>query len=201
MKAPAPAKGSGPGRRSTGHRSGHTTGSTKKTPQKTYTKAQNRAFRKYIRQQRRAGLPLEGLPDCTFTAAAELAYMQTGFRPSDQAVAQAFLDTGPADRGRFPVDALAYWRDTGIDGHKIKGFWPVSVFNHLEGPLYLSLVVPCSAVEQFHAGEIWDDVGDQRIIDHHTVAYRDGHITTWGRVQEVTPAFLRAYINEAWMVF
>jgi hypothetical protein len=94
------------------------------------------------------------------------------------------------------------------------------LFGHLE----LGINFPGSAMDQFDAGQPWDVVPGAQIEGGHAVnlgqtrdvpdrtpfsprqlltgknARGNYEIITWGRVQEMTPAFWDKYVEEAWIV-
>jgi hypothetical protein len=60
-------------------------------------------------------------------------------------------------------------------------------------------------MDQFNAGETWDVVKGARVEGGHCVmagAYGGGRIgiVTWGAETEMTEAFWRKYVDEAWVV-
>lgn len=92
------------------------------------------------------------------------------------------------------------------------------------GHLQLGISFPASAMEQFNAGEPWDVVDDdggnegghaiggglarrgpavqlpRRPVLTGRNARGNYEVITWGKVQEMTPAFFRKYVEEAWTV-
>jgi hypothetical protein len=139
----------------------------------------------------------------------------TGFNPADPST----------DQGTVIQDALGYWRKTGVGGHKILAFAQVDIHNpdevdaalYLFGHLQLGINFPASAMTQFNAGKPWDVVADDGGVEGGhaidlgfvtdeppTVVGRAANgnlkVVTWGRVQEMTPAFWAKYVEEAWVV-
>ena len=118
------------------------------------------------------------------------------------------------DQGAVMQDVLDYWRRQGIGGHKILAFAEVDIRNpqelaaalYLFGHVYLGITVPASAEQQFDEDKPWDVVrNDGGPLGGHAidVGYRDGtrwDVVTWGKRQQMTPAFLARYAEEAWVV-
>lgn len=117
----------------------------------------------------------------------------TGFSPNDPST----------DNGTDPLEALKYWRTTGIDGHLIGAFAAVDPRNitlvkaacYVLGGLQLAMTLPVSAQTQ----TVWDVVANDRgVWGGHQVYVRgvkDNNllIETWNEAIEVTPAFLARY--------
>lgn len=129
--------------------------------------------------------------------------MVTGFNPKKPST----------DQGAYIQDVLAFWRRSGIAGHKIVAYAAVDVSNLTEvkqaislfGSLNVGLNFPNTAMDQFNAGETWDVVKGARVEGGHCVmagSYGDGRIgiVTWGAEAEMTEAFWRKYVDEAWVV-
>lgn len=127
----------------------------------------------------------------------------TGFNPKKPST----------DQGAYIQDVLAYWRRTGIAGHKIVAYGSVDVGNLVEvkqaialfGSINIGINFPDSAMDQFNAGEVWDVVKGARVEGGHCVmagAYGNGRIgvVTWGAETEMTEAFWKKYVDEAWVV-
>lgn len=126
----------------------------------------------------------------------------------------------PTDNGRVETDVLNFWRQTGItpgDPDKITAYVAVDPQNlanvraaiYLFGGLYLGIALPITAQQQ----KVWDVVDPRLHGDSapgswggHAVphlAYKvGGHfkIVTWGGVLEMTEAFHKAYVEEAYAV-
>jgi hypothetical protein len=127
----------------------------------------------------------------------------TGYTPSDPST----------DQGAVIQDVLGYWQKTGMAGHKILAFAAVDVSNMVEveqainlfGSVDIGFNFPASAMDQFNAGKPWDVVKGSRIEGGHSVPvgrYEAGSLfcVTWGAVQEMTAAFWKKYVDEAWVV-
>jgi len=128
----------------------------------------------------------------------------TGFDP----------DKPDTDQGTDMEAAAAYRRKTGVidaagKRHKVAAYLaitPGDVQEHLLalyvfGVVGLGVEFPGSAMDQFNAGKPWDVVPGSKVEGGHyipLVAKRDNlEIVTWGRIQEMTPAFLEKYNDES----
>ena len=118
-----------------------------------------------------------------------------------------------SDTGAYCQDVLAYWRKTGLEGHKIVAYASLDVSNLTEvkqaialfGSVYVGMTFPDSAMDQFNEGQVWDVVKGARNEGGHCViagAYGNGKIglVTWGAETEMTEAFWKKYVDEAWVV-
>jgi hypothetical protein len=131
----------------------------------------------------------------------------TGYIPGDPST----------DQGGNLQDVCAYFRKVGIAGHKAAAFFQVdqAVDAELRAALWLfggvaiGFGFPSFAMDQFDQHLPWDISGRNTHIEGgHDVLLvgkaADGNyqVVTWGRVQEVTPAFWSEYMapngNEAW---
>lgn len=117
------------------------------------------------------------------------------------------------DQGAYIQDVLAYWRKTGLIGHKIVAYAAVDVSNVTEvkqaialfGSLNIGLNFPDTAMDQFNAGQVWDVVKGARNEGGHcvmVVGYDAAgvDIITWGARTRMTWAFWEKYVDEAWIV-
>jgi hypothetical protein len=118
------------------------------------------------------------------------------------------------DNGTTVQAALSYWRKHGLDGHKVLAFAEVDVDDLGEvdnaiaifGAIEVAFALPKSAMGQFQRGEPWDVVEPVRPTkDGHAIhggAYDEKTkirtFTTWGALQEMTEAFWKQYVWEAW---
>ncbi|MER6534673.1 hypothetical protein ABT215_12860 [Streptomyces sp900105755] len=118
-----------------------------------------------------------------------------------------------SDTGAYCQDVLGYWRKTGLEGHKIVAYASLDVSNLTEikqaislfGTVYVGLNFPDSAMDQFNAGQVWDAKRGARIEGGHCVivgAYGNKKfgLVTWGAETEMTEAFWKKYVDEAWVV-
>jgi hypothetical protein len=119
-----------------------------------------------------------------------------------------------SDRGARLQDCLGQWQRTGLGGHQIAAYFEVEPSDpalvrtalYLFGALYVRVALPRVAHHQLDAGQPWDVVADDGGEDggghcvHLGAAFKDGNygVTTWGRVQEVTPAWWGRYVTEVW---
>jgi hypothetical protein len=149
------------------------------------------------------------------------------FTATDRSVVEAYSavsgydpSTGENDDGCVLQDVLDYWRKTGIAGQRILLFASVDVSRDDEvdaaieqfGSLLLGLRLPVTASQQLDEGKPWDFVSSSRdgapgSWGGHCVSVgafdRDRGVrscVTWGAVQEMTTAFWRYYVDEAWVV-
>jgi hypothetical protein len=128
----------------------------------------------------------------------------SGYNPNDPST----------DQGAVMQDCLNIWRKTGIGSHKIAAFAEVNVHDsanlraalYLFGGVYIGMDFPNSAMAQFNSGQLWDVVGnDDGLAGGHCVHLgydqlgRNREVTTWGKRQQVTPAFWANYMTEAWV--
>jgi len=118
------------------------------------------------------------------------------------------------DQGAVMQDVLSYWRKTGIGGHKILGYAEVDLRNAAElkaamdlfGHVYLGINCPDTALDQFDDGQPWDVESGAEIEGGHAIDWgyaetgANHEVITWGAVEEMTPAFLAKYGEEAWVV-
>ncbi|MFE8944490.1 hypothetical protein [Streptomyces sp. NPDC007856] len=127
----------------------------------------------------------------------------TGYTPADP----------DSDTGAYCQDVLGYWRKTGLEGHKITAYASLDVSSLTEvkqaialfGTVYVGLTVPDSAMDQFNAGKTWDVVKGAKPEGGHCIivgAYGSGKfgLVTWGTETQMTEAFWRTYVDEAWVV-
>jgi hypothetical protein len=118
-----------------------------------------------------------------------------------------------SDTGAYCQDVLAYWRKTGLEGHKITAYASLDVSNLVEvkqaialfGTVYVGLNFPDSAMTQFDNDQPWDVVRGAKVEGGHCVivgAYGNGKLglVTWGAETTMTEAFWKKYVDEAWVV-
>jgi hypothetical protein len=109
---------------------------------------------------------------------------------------------------------MKYWRKTGVGGHKIVAYASLDVANLTEirqaialfGSISVGMTFPDSAMEQFNAGQPWDVKHGAKNEGGHCVlvgAYGNGKfgLVTWGAETEMTEAFWKKYVDEAWVYF
>jgi hypothetical protein len=127
----------------------------------------------------------------------------TGYTPTDP----------NTDTGAYCQDVLGYWRTKGLEGHQIVAYAALDVSNLTEikqaisvfGAVYVGLNFPDSAMRQFNQGKTWDVTRGAQVEGGHCVivgAYGNGKfgLVTWGEEAEMTEAFWRKYVDEAWVV-
>lgn len=164
--------------------------------------------------------------DCTTAAAGHMieawtaAAAGTAVEPSEADVLDAFdhvkqVDPATGEEGAVELDVLAFWRKSGIAGHRIGAFAGVSIHDrrlvaagaYLFGGLYLGLALPVTAQRQ----AVWDWTGslsgDARpgswgghAVD--VVAYDAAGVTfvTWGALKQMTWAFWEHYVDECYAI-
>jgi hypothetical protein len=164
--------------------------------------------------------------DCTCAGVGHLVNQLTYYgsgsevQPTDSSVLGMYSaitgydPTKPAsDTGAYCQDVLAYWRKTGLEGHKITAYASLDVSNLTEikqaialfGTVYVGLSFPDSAMTQFDNDQPWDVVRGAKVEGGHCVivgAYGSGKLglVTWGAETTMTEAFWKKYVDEAWVV-
>ncbi len=125
--------------------------------------------------------------------------------------------TGRNDNGTRSLDALNYWRKTGIGGRKIAAYVKVDHRNdeavksamHLFGGLYIAAQLPLAAQTQMNKGRTWTPTGGSagRRGSWGGHAMRMGaygktgfSVSTWGRVPRASWVWWDAYVAEAFAV-
>lgn len=129
----------------------------------------------------------------------------TGFNPDDP----------NTDQGTNVQDALVWWRKgSGLAGHAISAYASIDLNNATEikqsiaifGAVGIGFNFPAFAMDQFNAGKPWDVQKANAKIEggHYVIALGyDGtyvYVITWGKVQKMTWAFFRKYVDEGWVV-
>jgi hypothetical protein len=151
-----------------------------------------------------AGVPSEGLGDCTIAGCAHALQVFTGGKLTlaDSVVLSYYeqwcgyvLGNENTDQGGDEVDVLNSWKSGGMSGHVLDGFadpqpqnWSHVAHSIAEfGGVYIGLQLPNSAMDQTNAGQIWDVVADDGGIAgghavfcpaYHTEDPTDGGKTT-----------------------
>jgi hypothetical protein len=129
--------------------------------------------------------------------------------------------TGANDNGCYLLDVLKYWRTTGIAGHRIGAFVQLEAGNldhlieaaYLFGNDYIGVNLPLSAQDQINAGQGWDVLPDYLTNPAGKPGSWGGHgvpivavdlggveVVTWGGLQHMTWAFIKAYCDETYTV-
>lgn len=130
----------------------------------------------------------------------------TGYDPADPST----------DQGAEMQAVREYWQKTGFtlggQRHKIAMFAELDIHDedliklavYELGAVGVGANLPQSAMDQFDAGQPWDVVADDGgILGGHAFAVvgydKDFlEVLTWGKVQKVTWAWWRMYVEEAW---
>lgn len=175
------------------------------------------------------------LGDCGLAAAGHLIQEWTTdesspFTPSDDQIISAYSAvsgydplTGENDNGVVLLDALNYWRQTGVAGRKIQAFAsiPPSASEMIKqsvllfGGAYIGLQLPISAQNK----DVWtvnhgswlgnlfhynldDEPGSWGGHCVPIVAYDTNflYVVTWGAILKMTWAFFAKYCDEAYAV-
>lgn len=147
----------------------------------------------------------------------------TGFDPSDPATDQGtVIQDALAYWRKVGIGGHKILAYAQVD---VRNLDEVAEALYLFGHLELGINFPGSAMDQFNAGEPWDVVPGASIEGGHAVnlgltrdtttakpsfsprqhlvgrnARGNYEVVTWGRVQEMTPAFWAKYVEEAWIV-
>jgi hypothetical protein len=146
----------------------------------------------------------------------------TWLKPTDQDALLVYADSAgykfgdpSTDRGAVENDVCNYMVSTGIRGHKAAGTTPIAMgviddaaldrirwTIQLYGSCRIGVNLPTNAEDQFDAGVPWDVVGNETIDDGHDVplvSYAPNRFAcvTWGRLQPITPAWLKKFGEEA----
>jgi hypothetical protein len=125
--------------------------------------------------------------------------------------------TGRGDNGTNTLDALNFWRKTGIGGRRISAYVQLDHTDHTEvrtaahlfGGIYIAAELPVSASTQFDQGRRWavqpggrGRRGSWGGHAMHLGAYGPiGYsVSTWGRTQSLTVGWWNAYVSEAFAV-
>ena len=129
--------------------------------------------------------------------------------------------TGQNDNGAACTTVLDYWKDTGIDGHKIVGYTYVNIHNGVElktaiyifGLLYIGIQLPLGLQSQIN-GDSWTvpynadltqgewapgSWGGHCVI---VVGYNEHgvDVISWGKRYTMLWGFWKAYIEEAYAI-
>lgn len=127
----------------------------------------------------------------------------TGFNPNDPAT----------DQGTNELDALNYWRKTGIAGHKIQAYAQINPKSKsqvkyaidLFGVAYIGVALPLTAQTQpyWHVTRGQGANAKPNSWGGHGIActgYTKSRVQfiTWGQVMEMTWGFFVTYVDEAY---
>jgi len=117
------------------------------------------------------------------------------------------------DQGWDLLTALAYWQNTGMQGHKIGAYAAINPKHHmmvraatyLFGGIYIALELPISAQNQ----TVWDAASGSdgaagswggHCVTIQAILKDQPVCRTWGAAQPMTWAFLDKYCSEAYAV-
>ncbi len=120
------------------------------------------------------------------------------------------------DQGTVLQDLFDYWRKTGLSiggkVHQIYAFASVDITSPLEmqaavalfGSVIFGVNLPQSAEDAFNRNQVWDYVPGSPILGGHAIDVQRydqslWYPVTWGAEWEATPAFVGAYLEEAWV--
>ena len=134
---------------------------------------------------------------------------------TERKVVDTYLNlTGGVDSGLNMLEFLKYWRQTGIDGHKIGAFAAIDpknltswrYANYLFGGVFSGFALYESATTQFNGNKAWDVVKKPGLfLGGHCV--NGGIVTphllsfgTWGKKQWATVNFVGQYCDEAYAI-
>lgn len=164
--------------------------------------------------------------DCTCAAAAHqimlwVAACGKSFIPTDDDIIGVYSaitgynkSSGENDAGAAALDVLNFWRNTGIDGHKIGAYASIPPSKselirsaiYLFGGVYLGVSLPLSAQgkDEWDFEHSWDD-GEKGSWGGHAiiaVAYDSNGVTvvTWGQTLKMSWTFFTAYVDEAYAI-
>jgi hypothetical protein len=163
------------------------------------------------------------LGDCTIAAAGHIIQLDAKLEgktahPAETTIERVYAHLSPNDQGCVMLDVLNYWRKSGIGGHHLHAFAALDLksTDHIKlsvmmfGGVYLGVGLPLTAQAQTGPGLVWDvpagglhgDGAPNTWGGHaiNAVGYdSDGvDVVTWGQLQRVSWAFLRAYGDEAY---
>lgn len=164
----------------------------------------------------------DSVGDCTCAAIAHMvanATAHTGdlFIPSKDDCLKVYADvtgydgTEATDNGAVITDILAYWKTTGIAGHKIlawaaldKSIDEVKQGIWLFGGVDIGITVYQSMEEQFANGQPWDNPSGAQLGGHSIPLFgygRDGTTgLTWAALQQMGWATFQQICSEAYVV-
>lgn len=122
----------------------------------------------------------------------------------------------PTDQGTNIADALAYWQQHGIAGHKILAYakvdhtqpGEVDAAINLFGAVMVGVNLPHSAMQQFENGAPWDlvtpdggiDGGHAILVGAYDQPGAERDAVTWGAKQRLTDQWWGKYVEECWAI-
>ncbi len=170
------------------------------------------------------------ISDCVFVSCAHLVQGWTTYAAGtetlipQQDVVSAYAKvtgydpaTGRGDNGTRTLDALNYWRRTGIGGRRIVAYARVDHRNdeavrsalHLFGGLYIAAQLPRAAQTQLSQGKTWTPTGGPtgrrgswggHAMRMGTYGRTGFTVSTWGRVQKANWTWWDTYVAEAFAI-
>lgn len=129
-----------------------------------------------------------------------VGYESTGYTPSDPST----------DQGTVITQMLAYWRDTGLAGHKIAGWAEFDPTNRthfkqaiqLFGCAFIGVQIRQSDMDATNAGQPWTPHTDAVIGGHGVTVAGYGAtgvwLVTWGQLQYATWTWIEQNCDEAY---
>jgi hypothetical protein len=167
--------------------------------------------------------------DCVLVTCAHLvqgwtAYAGTEYRMPEPDVVGAYAAitgynpaTGAGDDGTRSLDALNFWRRTGIGGHQITAYVQVNPHDldavkagmYLFGGLFVAVDMPRAAATQFRQRKTWTTVpggdgvrGSWGGHAMHAGSYGTTGVTfsTWGRTQRASWHWWNTYVAETYAI-
>jgi hypothetical protein len=159
--------------------------------------------------------------DCTFAGIVHARMANAAFLgltenfPDDATVEASYLSyTDGQDTGAVEAAILKFWQTTGLFGNKLHSFAPTDFADQDElrsviasyGLAYIGVKLPTVALQQFADNQPWDlthTPADNNIDGGHCVilvGYNKDYAQciTWGKVQQVSWAWLTSYMEESW---
>ena len=152
-------------------------------------------------------------------AAWNAAFSEYDPRPTEAAIESTYHQLSPGDQGCVEADVLQLWQSKGIFGNRIAAYAPLNHRDNVElkqgvafyGGVFLGIACPDSAQQEFaqqeETGHLvpWTVVPGAQVEGGHcivAVGYSPTGLlcVSWGAVVEVTWAFCRKYIEEAWCI-
>lgn len=154
---------------------------------------------------------------CTISAAGHMVqswsvYAERGLQtiPDDQIIA-TYLAISPRDQGAFMLDALNYWRKTGVGPDKIEAFVETAPSDLTQAKLAIQYFGSCyigMALPDVNTFGPWTTPsGRPNPYNGHAVnlcAYDDGRqmfkVATWGEIWDLSYSWFQAYADECYAV-
>ncbi len=129
-----------------------------------------------------------------------------------------FKETGGADTGLNMLDSFKAWRKGWIAGGKkrtIGAYFSVDFRNatevkqaiYLHGGIPIGVELPDDAMDEFTRGKAWTTTKLPPDPDEGHCIYLTGWTATaftaitWAQYQQLSPAWLKRYCDEAWAIF